>query len=158
FGKERQPRYVDAETGSRDDVVRLDARLPGAVNMEPHSAPVRLGRPEQMASQHLDYALDAIAEPPRTFRAESGQRLADPDGLGQPPECVRGVVAHTRPSLAQFRRRPPNAVKQPDLRCYRLFPGDLLPADNDLDVGACLVQQRPGLQRGLAAADHGHSP
>ena len=126
--------------------------------MEPHPASVGLGRPKPMASQHLDYVLNAVAEPPRTRRAESGQRLADSNGLRQQPECVRRVVGDTPPSLAQFHRRPLDVVEKPDLPSHLLFPDELLPAGDDLGVGARLVQQGRGLQCGLPAADDRHSP
>src|ERR1700729_2201411 len=105
-----------------------------------------------MTGQYLDHAVNAIAEPPAALRPERAERLAGPDGLGQQPERGRRVGERASPSLAQSRRRPPDAVEHPDLRCYLLVPDDLLLADDDPDVGTRLVQQRSGLQRGLPAA------
>jgi hypothetical protein len=107
-----------------------------------------------MAGQYLDDALNAVTEPPRTLRPETVQPLIGPDGRGQQPEQVRRDGGDARPSLAQRRRWAPDVVEQPDLLRHLLFPDDLLPAGDAADVDTLLVQQRGGLQGGLAAAEH----
>ena len=65
-------------------MIRVNDRLLGTVKVESHPAAVRFRRPQRVAGQDLNRALDPIAEPPRAdgpkvlnvlvIRSDSGSR------------------------------------------------------------------------------------